>query len=167
MSVLYTGEGGAPSKASSSSLSSPESSMPDPAPRRRRTVNTDGPLRMDRRGRPIILPPEMRSVFWGFYQLATGIALLAAGPVLLARRGSHYLPTLAGRLGRPAAVPPRPPPRRGAPPRRLRRPQRPRRCGLPAVRARLRRPRLLPPPPAARPGADRGGLLAAGAARGP
>jgi 3-deoxy-D-manno-octulosonic-acid transferase len=44
----------------------------------------------------------MRSVFWGFYQLATGFALLAAGPVLLARRGSHYLPTLAGRLGRAA-----------------------------------------------------------------
>ncbi len=42
----------------------------------------------------------MRSVFWGFYQLATGAALLAAGPFLLARRGSHYLPTLAGRLGR-------------------------------------------------------------------
>jgi 3-deoxy-D-manno-octulosonic-acid transferase len=42
----------------------------------------------------------MRSVFWGFYQLATGAALLAAGPFLLARRGGHYLPTLAGRLGR-------------------------------------------------------------------
>jgi 3-deoxy-D-manno-octulosonic-acid transferase len=41
----------------------------------------------------------MRSVFWGFYQLATGAALLAAGPFLLARRGSHYLPTLTGRLG--------------------------------------------------------------------
>src|ERR1700709_114449 len=104
MSVLYTGEGGAPSKASSSSLSSPESAMPDPAPRRRRTVNTDGPLRMDRHGRAIILPPEMRSVFWGFYQLAPGVALPAAGPVLLARRGSHYLPTLAGRLGRAPAA---------------------------------------------------------------
>ena len=45
---------------------------------------------------------RMRSVFWGFYQLATGVALLAAGPFLLARRGSHYLPTLAGRLGRAA-----------------------------------------------------------------
>ncbi len=44
----------------------------------------------------------MRSVFWGFYQLATGVALLAAGPFLLARRGGHYLPTLAGRLGRAA-----------------------------------------------------------------
>jgi 3-deoxy-D-manno-octulosonic-acid transferase len=50
----------------------------------------------------------MRSVFWGFYQLATGIALLAAGPFLLARRGSHYLPTLPGRLGR--AVGPAPAP---------------------------------------------------------
>jgi 3-deoxy-D-manno-octulosonic-acid transferase len=50
----------------------------------------------------------MRSVFWGFYQLATGIALLAAGPFLLARRGSHYLPTLPGRLGR--AVGPSPSP---------------------------------------------------------
>ncbi len=50
----------------------------------------------------------MRSVFWGFYQLATGIALLAAGPFLLARRGSHYLPTLGGRLGRAAGPAPAP-----------------------------------------------------------
>lgn len=42
----------------------------------------------------------MRSVLWGLYQLATGAALLAAGPFLLARRGSHYLPTIPGRLGR-------------------------------------------------------------------
>jgi 3-deoxy-D-manno-octulosonic-acid transferase len=42
----------------------------------------------------------MRFVFWGLYQLAIGAALLAAGPFLLARRGSHYLPTLPGRLGR-------------------------------------------------------------------
>jgi 3-deoxy-D-manno-octulosonic-acid transferase len=42
----------------------------------------------------------MRSVFWVFYQLAAAAALLAAGPFLLARRGSHYLPTLSGRLGR-------------------------------------------------------------------
>jgi 3-deoxy-D-manno-octulosonic-acid transferase len=42
----------------------------------------------------------MRSVLWGLYQLATGAALVAAGPFLLARRGSHYLPTLPGRLGR-------------------------------------------------------------------
>ncbi|MFL6192906.1 MAG: 3-deoxy-D-manno-octulosonic acid transferase [Thermoanaerobaculia bacterium] len=42
----------------------------------------------------------MRSVLWGLYQLATGAALVAAGPVLLARRGGHYLPTLPGRLGR-------------------------------------------------------------------
>jgi 3-deoxy-D-manno-octulosonic-acid transferase len=45
-------------------------------------------------------PSEMRSVLWRLYQLATGAALLAAGPFLLARRGSHYLPTLPGRLGR-------------------------------------------------------------------
>ena len=50
----------------------------------------------------------MRSVFWGLYQLATGIALLAAGPFLLARRGSHYLPTLPGRLGRAAGPAPAP-----------------------------------------------------------
>jgi 3-deoxy-D-manno-octulosonic-acid transferase len=42
----------------------------------------------------------MRSVLWGLYQLATGAALVAAGPFLLARRGSHYLPTIPGRLGR-------------------------------------------------------------------
>ena len=35
----------------------------------------------------------------GLYQLATGAALLIAGPFLLARRGGHYLPTLSGRLG--------------------------------------------------------------------
>jgi 3-deoxy-D-manno-octulosonic-acid transferase len=44
----------------------------------------------------------MRSVLRGLYQLAAGGALLTAGPFLLARRGSHYLPTLAGRLGRSA-----------------------------------------------------------------
>jgi 3-deoxy-D-manno-octulosonic-acid transferase len=48
----------------------------------------------------IILPAGMRNVFRGVYQLAAGAALLAAGPFLLARRGGHYLPTLAGRLGR-------------------------------------------------------------------
>jgi 3-deoxy-D-manno-octulosonic-acid transferase len=42
----------------------------------------------------------MRNVLRGLYQLAAGAALLVAGPFLLARRGSHYLPTLAGRLGR-------------------------------------------------------------------
>ncbi|HEY0514483.1 MAG TPA: glycosyltransferase N-terminal domain-containing protein [Thermoanaerobaculia bacterium] len=42
----------------------------------------------------------MRAVFWGLYQLATGAALIAAAPFLLVRRGSHYLPTLPGRLGR-------------------------------------------------------------------
>jgi 3-deoxy-D-manno-octulosonic-acid transferase len=41
----------------------------------------------------------MRSVLWALYQLAAGAALLLAGPFLLARRGSHYLPTLSGRLG--------------------------------------------------------------------
>ncbi|HVG08092.1 MAG TPA: 3-deoxy-D-manno-octulosonic acid transferase [Thermoanaerobaculia bacterium] len=35
----------------------------------------------------------------GLYQLAAGAALLIGGPFLLARRGSHYLPTLSGRLG--------------------------------------------------------------------
>lgn len=34
------------------------------------------------------------------YQAAVGVALAGAGPFLLARRGKHYLPTLAGRLGR-------------------------------------------------------------------
>jgi 3-deoxy-D-manno-octulosonic-acid transferase len=50
----------------------------------------------------------MRSILWGLYQLATGAALIVAGPFLLARRGGHYLPTLPGRLGRaegPAAPP--------------------------------------------------------------
>ena len=50
----------------------------------------------------------MRSILWGLYQLAMGAALVAAGPFLLARRGSHYLPTLPGRLGRasgPAGAP--------------------------------------------------------------
>jgi 3-deoxy-D-manno-octulosonic-acid transferase len=42
----------------------------------------------------------MRSVFWGLYQLAAGAALVVAGPFLLARRRSHYLPTLSSRLGR-------------------------------------------------------------------
>jgi 3-deoxy-D-manno-octulosonic-acid transferase len=50
----------------------------------------------------------VRSILWGLYQLATGAALLVAGPFLLARRGGHYLPTLPGRLGRatgPASTP--------------------------------------------------------------
>ncbi len=44
---------------------------------------------------------------WLLYQALYGAALLAAGPVLLVRRGRHYLPTLAARLGRglPAAPP--------------------------------------------------------------
>jgi 3-deoxy-D-manno-octulosonic-acid transferase len=47
----------------------------------------------------------MGSILWGLYQLATGAALVAAGPFLLARRGGHYLPTLPGRLGRSARAP--------------------------------------------------------------
>jgi 3-deoxy-D-manno-octulosonic-acid transferase len=43
----------------------------------------------------------MRSILWGFYQVATGAALAVAGPFLLVRRGRHYWPTLPGRLGRP------------------------------------------------------------------
>ena len=42
----------------------------------------------------------MRPWLRTLYQIATGTALLTAGPVLLARRGKHYLPTLRGRLGR-------------------------------------------------------------------
>lgn len=42
----------------------------------------------------------MRPLLRALYQIATGAALLTAGPVLLARRGKHYLPTLRGRLGR-------------------------------------------------------------------
>jgi 3-deoxy-D-manno-octulosonic-acid transferase len=45
----------------------------------------------------------MRALLRGLYQLAAGTVLLTAGPFLLARRGSHYLPTLAGRLGSFAA----------------------------------------------------------------
>ncbi len=41
----------------------------------------------------------MRSPKWWLYQLGMGLALLLAGPILLLRRGEHYLPTLAGRLG--------------------------------------------------------------------
>jgi 3-deoxy-D-manno-octulosonic-acid transferase len=48
----------------------------------------------------------MQSFLWGLYQLAMGAVLLLTGPILLARRGRHYLPTLPGRLGRfPAAGP--------------------------------------------------------------
>jgi 3-deoxy-D-manno-octulosonic-acid transferase len=45
----------------------------------------------------------MTSLLWLLYQAGLGLALLAAGPFLLARRGRHYLPTLAGRLGLAAA----------------------------------------------------------------
>jgi 3-deoxy-D-manno-octulosonic-acid transferase len=41
----------------------------------------------------------MSSLLWLFYEAGLGLALLTAGPFLLARRGRHYLPTLAGRLG--------------------------------------------------------------------
>ena len=36
---------------------------------------------------------------WWLYQLLFAAALLVAGPILLVRRGSHYLATLAGRMG--------------------------------------------------------------------
>jgi 3-deoxy-D-manno-octulosonic-acid transferase len=45
----------------------------------------------------------MITLLWLFYEAVLGLALLAAGPFLLARRGRHYLPTLAGRLGLTAA----------------------------------------------------------------
>jgi len=45
----------------------------------------------------------MRAVLWGLYQAAMATMLALAGPVLLVRRGKHYLPTLSGRLGRGAA----------------------------------------------------------------
>jgi 3-deoxy-D-manno-octulosonic-acid transferase len=41
----------------------------------------------------------MGSFLWLLYEAGLGLALLIAGPFLLARRGRHYLPTLAGRLG--------------------------------------------------------------------
>jgi 3-deoxy-D-manno-octulosonic-acid transferase len=41
----------------------------------------------------------MSSLFWLIYEAGLGLALLTAGPFLLARRARHYLPTLAGRLG--------------------------------------------------------------------
>jgi 3-deoxy-D-manno-octulosonic-acid transferase len=41
----------------------------------------------------------MGSLLWLVYEAGLGLALLIAGPFLLARRGRHYLPTLAGRLG--------------------------------------------------------------------
>jgi 3-deoxy-D-manno-octulosonic-acid transferase len=49
----------------------------------------------------------MQSFLWGLYQLAVGAALLLTGPLLIARRGRHYLPTLPGRLGRFRAAGPR------------------------------------------------------------
>jgi 3-deoxy-D-manno-octulosonic-acid transferase len=41
----------------------------------------------------------MGSLLWLVYEAGLGLALLIAGPFLLARRARHYLPTLAGRLG--------------------------------------------------------------------
>ncbi len=41
----------------------------------------------------------MSTLFWLIYEAGLALALLTAGPFLLARRGRHYLPTLAGRLG--------------------------------------------------------------------
>lgn len=43
---------------------------------------------------------------WWLYQAAFALALLAAAPFLLLARGRHYLPTLAGRLGRGPATSP-------------------------------------------------------------
>lgn len=39
---------------------------------------------------------------WWLYQALVALALVGAGPFLLARRGRHYFATLPGRLGRPA-----------------------------------------------------------------
>ncbi|MFL6203314.1 MAG: 3-deoxy-D-manno-octulosonic acid transferase [Thermoanaerobaculia bacterium] len=49
----------------------------------------------------------MRALLRVLYQLAAGAALLIAGPFLLLGRGSHYLPTLSGRLAlsRTSAMP--------------------------------------------------------------
>ncbi len=52
----------------------------------------------------------MRTLGRGVYQVAMGAALAAAGPVLLARRGRHYMETLPGRLGWAAAQEPPDPP---------------------------------------------------------
>ncbi len=41
----------------------------------------------------------MHAKKWWLYQLGMGLTLLLAGPILLIRRGSHYWPTLSGRLG--------------------------------------------------------------------
>ena len=48
---------------------------------------------------------------WLFYQASMALTLALAGPFLLARRGRHYLSTLAGRLGHyPAEDASQPPP---------------------------------------------------------
>jgi 3-deoxy-D-manno-octulosonic-acid transferase len=47
----------------------------------------------------------MRGLNRALYQAAMGAALAVGGPVLLTRRGRHYLETLPGRLGRAPAAP--------------------------------------------------------------
>ncbi|MFP3940578.1 MAG: 3-deoxy-D-manno-octulosonic acid transferase [Thermoanaerobaculia bacterium] len=42
----------------------------------------------------------LRALGWGLYQAGLAGAMVLAGPVLMIRRGAHYLPTLPGRLGR-------------------------------------------------------------------
>ncbi|HXO42472.1 MAG TPA: 3-deoxy-D-manno-octulosonic acid transferase [Thermoanaerobaculia bacterium] len=59
----------------------------------------DPPDSAPRRRQLIILRRRMGSLLWLVYEAGLGLALLIAGPILLARRGRHYLPTLAGRLG--------------------------------------------------------------------
>jgi len=44
-------------------------------------------------------PSVLSALGWWLYRIAMGLALVLAGPVLLLRRGRHYLPTLRGRLG--------------------------------------------------------------------
>lgn len=46
---------------------------------------------------------------WILYQLAVALVILLAGPVLLARRGRHYLATLPGRFGAYRGAVPRSP----------------------------------------------------------
>ena len=79
---------------------------------------TSGPPPDDRRPpapRPwsvesgLYCPARMSILLRALYQAATGLALVTAGPVLLARRGRHYLPTLSGRLGRYPPGSPGPP----------------------------------------------------------
>ncbi len=41
----------------------------------------------------------MVSLLWVLYEVVAGVALVTAGPILLVRRGRHYLQSLGGRLG--------------------------------------------------------------------